>query len=189
MTRCAQHRFRHRETIAGVAEDHVARNARLLRDHFDHVFRFDHHRLRFVDFDFDRGRVEPANRLVRQVQIANVLRRHFQRDVDRVVGNLDRIVLLQPRTQAQQNLARFADRRLDHFHQAETAGQRFVFANVFLVFRKRGGADDAHVAARQRRLKHVGRVGRSAQRRAGADDRVRFVDEEDQIVASPSPRR
>ena len=68
-------------------------------------------------------------------------------------------------------------------HQAETSRQRFIFGDVFLVLGHRGRADDAHLAAGQRRLEHVRGVGRSAQRRARADDRVRFVDEENQVVA------
>ena len=43
---------------------------------------------RFVDLNLDRSRVEPADRFVRQMQIADVLRRHLERGVDRFVGNL-----------------------------------------------------------------------------------------------------
>ncbi len=80
--------FSQSEAIAGVAKDHVARNARLLRDHVNHVLGFDDHRVRLVDFNFHGSSIEPANRLVRQVQVPNVLRRHFQSGVDSFVRNL-----------------------------------------------------------------------------------------------------
>ena len=46
---------------------------------------------------------------------------------------------------------------------------------------ERRRADDADLAAREHRLEHVGGVGRRAERRAGADHRVHFVDEQDQV--------
>ena len=95
-----------REAVGRVAIDHVARNARFLRDDVDDVLGLDDQRLRLVDLDLDRSRVEPADGLVRQVKIANVLRRHLERRVDRFVRDRDRVILLQPRPQAQQNLAR-----------------------------------------------------------------------------------
>ena len=75
-------RFDQREPIARVAKDHVAWNARLLGNHFDNVLRFDDHRMRLVDFNFHRRGVEPADRFVGQVQVADVLRRHLERGVD-----------------------------------------------------------------------------------------------------------
>ena len=46
---------------------------------------------------------------------------------------------------------------------------------------ERRRADDADLAAREHGLEHVGRVRRRAERGAGADHRVHFVDEEDQV--------
>ena len=66
-------------------------------------------------------------------------------------------------------------------HGAEPARQRLVFLDVFLVFAQRGRTDHADLAAREHRLEHVGRIRRRAERRAGADHRVRLVDEEDQV--------
>ena len=179
----AQHRFDHRKSIARVAEDHVARNTRLLRDDFDDVLRLDDHFLRFVDLDLNRGRIEPADRLVGKMEIANVFWRHLESHVDGVVRDLDGVVLFQTRTQTEQNLARFGYRRLDDFDEPETARECFVFSDVFFVLGKSGRADNAHFATRQRRLKHVGGIGGRAQRSTCADDRVCFVNEEDQVVA------
>ncbi len=74
-------------------------------------------------------------------------------------------------------------RRLVHLDQAEAARERLVLADVLLVLGDGRRADDAHLAARERRLEHVGGVRRRAERRARADDGVRLVDEEDQVVA------
>ena len=71
----------------------------------------------------------------------------------------------------------------DDQHGAEPAGQRLVFLDELLVLAQRRGADDAHLAAGEHALEDVGRVRRRAQRRAGADERVRLVDEQDQVRA------
>ncbi len=63
-------------------------------------------------------------------------------------------------------------------HDLETAGQRRILLDVLLVFGPGRGGDRAQRAARQRRLQQVGRIAR-ARRAAGADQRVRFVDEQD----------
>ena len=139
--------------------------------------------LRLVDLDFDRSRVQPADDLVGQVKIANVARRHLKRRLDGFVGNRDRVIAFEARAHADDYLARIFDRRLVNFHEPESARKRFVFGDVLLVLGHRRRADDANLAARERRLEHIGRVGTGSQSRSCADDRVRFVDEEDQIVA------
>ena len=68
-----------------------------------------------------------------------------------------------------------------HLHGAEASRQRLVFLDVLLVLAQRRGADHAHFAAREHRLEDVGGVRRRAERGAGADHRVRLVDEEDQV--------
>ena len=138
------------KAIARVAKNHVAGDSRLLRDHIDHMLGFDDHRVRFVDLDFYRGGVQPPDRFVRQVQAANVLGRHLQRDVNCFIGNLDRIVFLESRPNSQQDLPGLADGRLVNFYQAETARQGFVFADILFVFGYRGGANDAQIAFGQR---------------------------------------
>ena len=74
-------------------------------------------------------------------------------------------------------------RRFAHRHAAETARQRFVFLDVLLVLAQRGRGDHPDLAARKNRLEDVGGVRRRAERRPGADHRVGFVDEKDQVRA------
>ena len=132
----AEHCLGHREAIGRVAEDHVARNPRLLRDHLDNVFRLNDQSLRFVDLDFDCRSVKPANRLVRQVEIADVLWRHLQSRVDGVVGDLHGIVLLETRSQTKQDFPSLSNRGFNYLHEPETSRQCFIVGDVFFVLRK-----------------------------------------------------
>ncbi len=68
--------------------------------------------------------------------------------------------------------------RLLDLDDLKAAGQRGVLLEIFLVFGPGRRRDRAQLAARQRRLQQVGGVV-LARRRAGADDGVRLVDEED----------
>ena len=60
----------------------------------------------------------------------------------------------------------------------ESALERFVLLDVFLVILERGGADAAEVPTRERTLQHVGGV-EAAFDIAGADNGVELVDEKD----------
>ena len=73
------------------------------------------------------------------------------------------------------------DGRLGNQHGLEAALERRVLFDVLAVFVERGGADGAQLAAGQRRLEHVGGVHR-AFGRAGADQGVQFVDEQDDLA-------
>ena len=59
--------------------------------------------------------------------------------------------------------------------------QRRIFLDVLAILVQRGRADGAQFAASQRRLQHVGGVHR-AFGRAGADQRVQFVDEQNDLA-------
>src|SRR4029434_1349916 len=171
----AQHFLEILEAVGSVAEDQVARDSRFLRDHVNDVFWPDLHDVRLVDLDLHRSGVEPADDLVRHVEVADVTRRHFERGLDGRVGDLHRVILLEARTNALQNLSRLAQGRLVDLDQPEASGQGLVLGDIFLIFGQRGRADDAAFAARQGALEHVGRVGRRAEGRARADNRVRLV--------------
>ena len=110
-----------------------------------------------------------------------VARRHVERGVERLVEQADRVVPLEARAQVVENLPRFLERRLGDDHRAEAPRERLVLLDVFLVFAECRGRDHPDLAARQRRLEHVGGVRRRAERRTGADHRVRLVDEQDQV--------
>src|SRR5205085_2722750 len=66
-------------------------------------------------------------------------------------------------------------------HRLKASLQRGVLLYVLLVFVERRRADRAQLAAGQRRLEHVGRVHRPF-RRAGTDEGVQLVDEEDDVA-------
>ena len=65
-----------------------------------------------------------------------------------------------------------------HEHRLEPPGQRRVLFNVLAVFVERRRADTVQLAARQRRFQQVGGIHR-AFGLAGPDQRVHFVDEQD----------
>ena len=72
------------------------------------------------------------------------------------------------------------DRRLGDQYRLEAALERGVLLDVLAIFVEGGGADGAQFAARQRRLEHVRGVHR-AFGGARADQRVQFVDEENDL--------
>src|SRR3546814_20152219 len=79
---------------------------------------------------------------------------------------------------AAQDLHRLAHGRLDDVDLLEAPRQRVVLLEDPTVLLERGRADAAQVARRQRRLDHVAGVHRAARRRAGADDGVELVEEQ-----------
>ena len=90
--------------------------------------------------------------------------------VERLVAILD----------AQQDLDRLAFARRFDLDGLEPPLERAVLLDVLPVLGRRGGADAADLAARERRLEDVGRVER-AFGRSGAHQRVQFVDEHDDV--------
>ena len=76
---------------------------------------------------------------------------------------------------------RVLDARLADEDRLEAALQGGVLLDVLAVLVERRGADRLQLAAREQRLHHVGGVDR-ALGRAGADDGVQLVDEEDDVA-------
>ena len=72
-------------------------------------------------------------------------------------------------------------RRLADGDAAEAARQRLVLLDVLLVLAERRRGDHPDLAAGEDRLEDVGGIRRRAERRSGADHRVRLVDEQDQV--------
>ena len=70
------------------------------------------------------------------------------------------------------------DRRLGDEHRLEAAGQRGILFDMLAIFVERGRADAMEVAPRESRFQKVRCVHRAV-RLAGANERVHFVDEED----------
>ena len=85
------------------------------------------------------------------------------------------------RAQALEDLERLGFGRLEHVDLLEAARQRAVAIERLLHVAERRRADAAQRAVRQRRLQQVAGVHRAAGRRAGADERVDLVDEEDRV--------
>ena len=110
-----------------------------------------------------------------------VPRRHLQRRLNRIVQQTDRVVPLEARPQLVENAACFFERRLGHVHGPEATSQRLVLLDVFLVLAERRRANHADFAPRQHRLEDVGGVRRRPERGTGADHRVRFIDEQNQV--------
>ena len=98
-----------------------------------------------------------------------------------VVGDLEPVVLLVALADALEDVDRLLERRLLHHHRLEAPLQGRVPLDVLAVLVERGRADALQLAARQGRLEDVGRVDR-ALGRAGADQGVQLVDEEDAVV-------
>ena len=91
------------------------------------------------------------------------------------------MVLLVFFLQAPQDRDRVLDRRLVDHHRLEPAGQSCVLFHMLAVLVERGCADAVQLAARKRRLQQVGGIHRPI-RLAGADQRVHFVDEQDDFA-------
>ena len=98
------------EAIGDVAEHHVLGNLRRVRNHRHDVVGRDLPAA--IDFGAHRRGVEPADHLVRQVQVPHVARRHRQRRLDRLVEQAHRVVALEARPQVVEDAPRLLDRRL-----------------------------------------------------------------------------
>ena len=85
------------------------------------------------------------------------------------------------RLEPAQDRDRVFDARLADEDRLKAPLQRGVFFDVLAIFVERRGADAAQLAAGQRRLEQVGRVA-APFGRAGADDRVQFVDEQNDVA-------
>ena len=126
----------------------------------------------------DGGFVDQVDRLVGHEAVGDVARGQVRGGLERLVGDLEPVVLLVALAHAAQDRDRLLDGRLLDLDRLEAPLQRRVALDVLAVLVERGRADGLQLAAGQRRLEDVGRVDR-ALGRAGADQRVQLVDEED----------
>ena len=90
-------------------------------------------------------------------------------------------MLLVPSAQSFQHFNRRVHVRLVHKDRRKAPFERGIFFDVIAILGERRRADALQFAARERRLHHVRRVNR-ALRRARADDRVQFVNEQDDFA-------
>src|SRR6185503_7855537 len=98
------------------------------------------------------------------------------------VRDLAAVVSLVAVAEAAQDLDRVVDRRLVHANLLEAALESGVALEVLAVLVERRRADRLHLAAGESRLEDRGRVDR-ALGRAGPDEVMELVDEEDDVAA------
>ena len=132
--------------------------------------------------DARRGLVDEVDGLVRQEAVGDVADAEVDGGLQRLVGDLELVVLLVALADAVQDLDRLFDGRLVHHDRLEAALERRVPLDVLAVLVQRGRADALQLAAGERRLEDVGGVD-GALGGAGADERVQLVDEEDAVAA------
>ena len=128
------------------------------------------------------GLVDQVDGLVRQEPVADVAVRQVRGGDQRVVGEVHTVVRLVPVAQALEDLDGVRDRGLVDRDGLEPPLERRVLLEVLAVLVARGGADRLELAAGEHRLEDGGRVDR-ALGRAGADQRVQLVDEQDDVAA------
>ncbi len=128
--------------------------------------------------DAGAGGVEKAHCLVGQLPRRDVAVGQADRRLDRLIEYLHLVMLLKNTgdTTQHENGDRF--RRLIYLDDLETTGERRILLDMLLVLGPGRCRDRAKLTARQRRLQQIGRITGSC-RAAGADQGVRFVDEED----------
>ena len=85
------------------------------------------------------------------------------------------------RLEAAEDRDRVLDVRLADEHRLEPPLQGRVLLDVLAILVERRRADAPQLAAGERRLQQIGRVA-AALGRAGADDRVQLVDEQDDVA-------
>ena len=134
-----------------------------------------------AEADARRGLVDEVDGLVRQVPIGDVADRQVGGGLHGLVGDGHLVVLLVALADAQQDLDRLLHGRLFDHDRLEAALEGGVALDVLAVLVEGRRADALQLAAGQRRLEDVGRVD-GALGRAGPDERVQLIDEQDGIV-------
>ena len=125
-----------------------------------------------------RRLVDEVDRLVGQEALGDVAVRQGRRGDQRGIGDADAVVDLVALAQPAQDRDRLLDRRLVDEDRLEAPLEGGVLLDVLAVLVERRRADRVELAAGEHRLEQVGGVHR-ALGRAGADDRVQLVDEQD----------
>ncbi len=129
----------------------------------------------------DAGFVDEVDRLVGELPVRDVaVGEHRGRD-QRRVADAHAVVRLVALLEPAQDRDRVRGRRLADEDRLEAPLERRVLLDVLAELVEGRRADRAQLAARQHRLQHVRGVDR-ALGRAGADDRVQLVDEDDDLA-------
>ena len=129
-----------------------------------------------------RGRlIDEVDGLVGQEPVGDVAVRQRRGGDERGVRDADAVMDLVALAQAAQDRDRLLDRRLVHEDRLEAPLEGRVLLDVLAVLVEGGGADRVQLPAGEHRLEQVGGV-HGAFRRAGTDDRVELVDEQDDLA-------
>ena len=128
------------------------------------------------------GLVDEVDRLVGQLAVGDVAVGELRRGLERLVGDLDLVVLLVAVAQALEDLHGLLRRRLVDADLLEAALQGAVALEVLAVLVERRRADGLQLPARERRLEDRGGVDR-ALGGTRADEVVELVDEQDDVAA------
>ena len=126
------------------------------------------------------GLVHQVDRLVGQEAVLDIAVGQLRRGDDRAIGNPHAVVQLVLVLDPAQDADRVLDAGLVDEDRLEAPLQRGVLLDIFLVFIERGRADAMQLAAAERGLEQIARI-HAALARARADQRVHFVDEQDDL--------
>ena len=130
------------------------------------------------------GLVHQVDGLVGQEAVGDVAVRELGRGDERRVLDPHAFVMgFVARLEAAEDGDRVFDVRLADEHRLEAPLQGRVLFDVLAILVERRRADAAQLAAGEGRLEQVGRVA-AAFGRAGADDRVQLVDEQDDVASA-----
>ncbi len=128
------------------------------------------------------GLVDEVDGLVGQVAVGDVAVGEVGGGHQRLVGDRDPVVGLVLVADALQDLDRVGERRLVDLHRLEPALEGGVLLDVLAVLVERGGADGLQLAASEHRLEDRRGVDGTLGR-AGTDERVDLVDEQQDVAA------
>ncbi len=138
------------------------------------------HRIHFGLYESARF-IDQIDCLVRQKPVADIPVGQNSGRHQRRIHNLDAVVSLISVLETAEDRNRIFHRRLIDHNRLETAFECRVLFNIFTVLVQRCRADAVQLAARQHRLEHIAGIHR-ALGLAGADDRMQFVDEEQNLA-------
>ena len=122
--------------------------------------------------------VDQVDRLVRHEPIGDVAGSHVRGGLQRLVGDLELVVVLVERADPGEDQDRLLDARLVDLNRLESPLQRRVPLDVLAVLVERRRADRLQLTSRERGLEDVGGIDR-ALGGSRPDQRVQLVDEED----------
>ena len=126
--------------------------------------------------------VDHVDRLVGQFPVVDVAGGKLHRRLDRFLGVADLVELLEIGLEPLEDLHRVGDARLLDVDLLEAPDQSAILLEILSIFLIGRGADAAQRALRERGLEKVGGVHRAARRRAGADDGMNLVDEQNRVL-------